>query len=633
VGVRLSHLTRPLALALAIYCGWLIWLKAQGRFDEPARDDASAFAPREPALAAGRVASLPIARKGRQEFLLDVSTVDGASASGRVLVRLAGAEPLDLGDRVSVSGRLGFPPPSLIEGAPSWRGYLDSIGVHSILRGDRLAKREQAGRLLRAVSAFRRRMVDSFRRLLPPDDAAVLDGIVLGDKSALPRGELDAFRDAGAIYLLVTSGLHVNFLLLLVAWAVRRLGGPRWIAVALGLAAGGFYTLAAGFGPPLSRAYAMTLAASAGWLLDRDGGAFQGLVLAAWALLLAEPAMLFQAGFQMSCAATLAILVVMSHWKLPRGWPRPFRWACEAVLVSAAAQLSMAPLSAAYFHRISAVGYLCNPVLVPAAMALLAGGFALFAVSFAPPFAAAPPAAALRLGIELFRGAIGYFGRLPWAAVWVPAPSPLVHAASGFLLLAALGGSDSRRAKRLAAAGAACLVPAAVAAARPASLEIAAAPSAQTALARRPDGRLELVNAGLRGEDLGHSVLAAGRASVDEVRLTGLSRRRWKGLERLSEMVRVARVVRPPGREPEALAELRARLQARGVEWSVDAAGRDEGRWKTEWKGLSCEIGSRGIRFDGDYEQFDIIGSFERRPRRAVTLRFDGAVARMSRPS
>jgi ComEC/Rec2-related protein len=436
--------------------------------------------------------------------------------------------------------------------------------------------------------------------------------------------------------------------MLLVTAASRKLGAPRGPAVSAGLAAGGFYTLAAGAGPPLVRAYAMTVAAAAGWLLDRDSGAFQGLLLAAWFLLLLRPSMLFQAGFQMSCAATLAILLAVSHWRTPRSWPAAARWLAEALLVSAAAQLAMAPLLAAYFHRVSIVGIVSNAALVPFAMGLIGAGFALFAASLLPT---AAPAAALALAVgflvRTFRVAVRSFAGLPGAAFWIPAPPPFVHLSFAFLALSALGATDAPRSKRLAALGFACLIPAALAAWRPAPLEIAVSARGAASLIRSPDGHLLLLNAGARGEDLAHTVLSDGRHSVDEVRLTGLDRGRWKGLGRLAEIIRVPEVVAPPGKESPALADLRARLQRDGTLWRIQPP-RDDAFWgvavretrrgaglavELSWHSLSAVIDGRGAVFDGDFEQFDIVGPFERRPKGAVVLRYDGLVARMERPS
>src|SRR5205807_2046469 len=111
----------------------------------------------------GRIASLPIERRGGLEFLLEVVTINGAPASGKALVRLPSVEPLDLGERVLVTGRLSLPPPPSFPSAPSWRGYLQSIGVRSIVRAVGLREESPASAPLHLVSAFHRRMLASFR--------------------------------------------------------------------------------------------------------------------------------------------------------------------------------------------------------------------------------------------------------------------------------------------------------------------------------------------------------------------------------------------------------------------------------------------------------------------------------------
>ena len=85
----------------------------------------------------------------------------------------------------------------------------------------------------------------------------------------------------------------------------------------LALACAGFYVLVAGLEAPLVRGYVMYSAALAGYLLDRDSGVFQGLVIACLAILLVEPAALFDAGFQMSFIASYGITAGMTLWDGP----------------------------------------------------------------------------------------------------------------------------------------------------------------------------------------------------------------------------------------------------------------------------------------------------------------------------
>jgi ComEC/Rec2-related protein len=125
------------------------------------------------------------------------------------------------------------------------------------------------------------------------------------------------------------------------------------------------------------RAAVMASVGSVGALLGRWDRLEHPLILSAGILLLWNPESLFQAGFQMSYAATLAIAVV---WGLERDRPgdvappsstgsrffrRAISWARELLVTSVSAQVALAPLLLYYFGRLSWVGIVANMVAVP----------------------------------------------------------------------------------------------------------------------------------------------------------------------------------------------------------------------------------------------------------------------------
>jgi competence protein ComEC len=147
---------------------------------------------------------------------------------------------------------------------------------------------------------------------------------------------------------------------------------------------GGFYTLMVGAEPPYMRAYFGAMSLSASFLLGREVGSFQAMVVSAWAILLCEPRALFSLGFQMTYLAIVGLVVAMPtlNRAIPYGWSRWLRIPVAALGVTVIVEMMLWPLFASTFGRGSLAGALSNVLLVPASGLMMAGGFSLWGVSW-----------------------------------------------------------------------------------------------------------------------------------------------------------------------------------------------------------------------------------------------------------
>lgn len=195
-----------------------------------------------------------------------------------------------------------------------------------------------------------------------PYGAAVLTGLLLGDRAAVPDSAREALRITGTGHLLAVSGLHVGGLaavVALVAMAVaRRLHRRRpavWAAAGAVPVAVGFVALAQ-FPLSACRAGLMVGAYLVGRALGRRA---DPLVLLGWAavvIVAATPTAASSAGFQLSFGAVAALLA--------SGGERGLRGAVATAVVAAGAT---APLEAWHFGTIAPLAPLANLLLCPIA--------------------------------------------------------------------------------------------------------------------------------------------------------------------------------------------------------------------------------------------------------------------------
>jgi len=274
----------------------------------------------------------------------------------------------------------------------------------------------------------------------------LLAALALGDRSGLPLEVRDALARLGLSHLIAVSGLHLTLIAAL-AYAVGRLTFTRLVAltergdtrrlslfVAVGFAVA--YALMSGWGVPVRRALIFLIAVALGFLRRSPGRRGHPLALAALIVLAFEPGALFEAGPQMSFAASAAILAGLGGRKeANRGGGiglRARRDIDVLLRTSAAAIAATAPLAAVHFGRVAPVGVLANLMAIPLTAALLlpASLLAAFATLLRP---AAPLTDLFVSGsAAVANGALRGAGRI---ASWLPEQSPVPPPGVATLLL------------------------------------------------------------------------------------------------------------------------------------------------------------------------------------------------------
>lgn len=363
--------------------------------------------------AAGQLVESPVfkpfaGRDGTELFssaLMQVSSFQRARGaaervSGRVLVTLS--EPLGeeffSGARVRVRGVLQRPARAHLPGAFDYRAHLEHRGVYYVLR-----TRSPADWQLEGGGAPRPPLPARFqawaRRALtqgqPETDDAVklLWAMLLGWRSGLTDEITATFMKSGTMHLFAISGLHIG-LLALVLVAVMRLAGLPWLAARVAvLPLMWFYIAATGWPASAVRAGIMITVWFGAGLCQRPPQPLNTVCAAAFLILLWEPRQLFQAGFQLSFAVVLGLVL----WTEPltrrlASWSRtdslalpPARglalgtssvrgWLARAMAASLTAWLASAPLMAWHFSWMTPVCVLANVLMVPVGSLTVAAG-------------------------------------------------------------------------------------------------------------------------------------------------------------------------------------------------------------------------------------------------------------------
>ena len=286
----------------------------------------------------------------------------------------AALRPRLAGERVVVEGRLRPPPPEA-------RRRLALRHVSARMSVDGVGPWRPADAASRLANGLRRTLVQGAAPL-QRDQRALLTGFVLGDDRDQSVAVADDFRAAGLTHLLAVSGQNVAFVLVLCRPVLCRLGlRGRWAA---SVAVIGFFGLLTRWEPSVLRASAMAALAVTAVGLGRPTSPRRLLALAVAGVVLLDPLLVHSVGFRLSVGASAGILVLAAA--LARRLPGP-RWLAEAVAVTSAAQVGVAPVLVPVFGGVPVASIPANLLAVPAAGPLMAWGLTagMVAGAIGPP--------------------------------------------------------------------------------------------------------------------------------------------------------------------------------------------------------------------------------------------------------
>ena len=335
----------------------------------------------------GRVVAIDRSKSKALRLTLDRVSLDRVRNSpAKLRVSLFAFVPeLQLGSRVALVGSLSPPGGPVEPGGFDFRRYawFDQLGAVGYSRNPVVLMRPygdaEKGLWL---SRIRRGLGTKVAEAIGGQNGAFAAAIVTGDRSRIDGEVLQTLRDSNLAHLLAISGLHMGLLTGFVFLLVRH-GLALWPRLALRLpvkkigavaamAAGLAYLFLSGGSVATQRAFIMAAVVLFAVLLDRPAFSLRAVALAALLVLLMRPESLAEAGFQMSFAATTALVGVFEILRTARWWnwlrehlPKRIMTVVALLITSATAGLATAPIAAFHFNQVSNFGLIANLLSVP----------------------------------------------------------------------------------------------------------------------------------------------------------------------------------------------------------------------------------------------------------------------------
>lgn len=320
--------------------------------------------------------------------------------SGTLLVTLKDslAQNLAYGDEVLIPANYTLIDPPFNPAEFNYKQYLANKNIYyqSFLYGHKYAVvAHDAGNTIVAFALkLRQQLVKKLKtNIHNPDAIAVASAMLLGYRADLSSDVLQAYSNTGMVYVLTVSGSQVAIIYFLLTYVLSFLSRHKYGKVLRAIIIIGvlcYYALLTGFSPAICRAVLVVSMIVIGKTYNRYINTLNILAFSAFVLLLYNPYLITEVGFQLAFLAVGGLIVlrpIVYNWFKFKNKFADKLWAICSV--SIAAQIITFPLSAFYFHQFPVYFLVSNIlVIIPAAIIMYTGLLYLLLpqISFIPQY-------------------------------------------------------------------------------------------------------------------------------------------------------------------------------------------------------------------------------------------------------
>lgn len=280
------------------------------------------------------------------------------------------------------------PPAPVIEGdyafdRQAWYSGLGAVGyVQGRCRGGVIgAPTSNLGAIALKVSKARRQLAQYVFEAAGEKSGGFAAALSSGDRSFMSDADQEALRGAGLAHLLAISGLHMGIvggLVFLLVWRGLAFIEPIALRVPvkkLGALAALFacavYLVLSGASISTQRAFVMAAILFGAVLIDRTALSLRSLAIAMMIIIAVAPWSVLTPGFQMSFAATGALVATYERWNRRRrdapeaSSNKATFWLKSLVVTSTVSSLATMPFALFHFERAAPMGLIANLLAMP----------------------------------------------------------------------------------------------------------------------------------------------------------------------------------------------------------------------------------------------------------------------------
>ena len=366
------------------------------------------------------------------QYYLKNNYINGKKIRSRILLR--NKEELEYGSRIKIKAKMEIPKGPRNEYLFDYKKYLMEKNIYIIAENkDTYVLDEKAAHFIERVSHVIRTRVRGFTSsTLKPVEAGILNALIIGDKSDIGEELQENYKKAGMIHILVVSGGHTGFIIILLSFILPLFKINPNIFKIIYIFTLIFYIFITGASVSVLRAGIGIIIIMIAGLIGRQNDGITTIFLVSLLLLINNPNILFSISFLLSFGGALGIMIC---------YPKIEKWLIklplkvrEPLSLTICAQLFVTPIILYNFNVLYLGGFVSNIFVLSLAGIIMMGGIVLFIVYLGIPLITFLPMKILSLIIMIMNKIAEFFGNIDFFVHYEVTPT-MISIALYYLLL------------------------------------------------------------------------------------------------------------------------------------------------------------------------------------------------------
>jgi competence protein ComEC len=315
------------------------------------------------------------------------------SGKGLIYVETAETDSLAYGDRLLIRGTWRSTPKAMNPGSFDYSKYLYFKHIHHVIyikkHNWKIIGRNQGNPVMALAKKWQNALVQIYdQNNMGKDEQAVGSAMILGKYEDFSDELRDSYSAAGVTHILSVSGLHVGIVFVVfnhMLFFLNRGQISRIVKAILMIAITWFYALLTGLSPPVMRAAAMFTFLIIGKMRNRNSNILNTLASSALLLMLMDPFLIADIGFELSYLAVAGIVLAgnpLYQLYTPSNYLVDKTW--QLIAISLGAQLFTAPLAIYNFMQFPLYFIPANLLIIPLSTVVMYAGMAVLAFEQIP---------------------------------------------------------------------------------------------------------------------------------------------------------------------------------------------------------------------------------------------------------
>lgn len=242
-----------------------------------------------------------------------------------------------------------------------YRNYLYQQKIHFIFDVTYISECQKTSlSLVQWISLLRQQAISKVTEMFPEQSGAFMNALLFGDRQQMTFEVEEQYQQFGLIHLLAISGSHIVLLMVMMYFILLRSGVTKEVATVCLIVCIPLYMIIAGASPSVVRASITGVLLLVAFMCSVRLSSLDALSITAICMLIYNPYLVFNIGFQFSFVGSFALLL-----SAPILLGRSNGVVRNSIYISIISQLASTPILLYHFGYVSPYSIFLNLIYVP----------------------------------------------------------------------------------------------------------------------------------------------------------------------------------------------------------------------------------------------------------------------------